>query len=223
MKKVFLTLWVVLNIASPLLTQEYAFQSLTVEDGLSQSSVTCLAQDHKGFLWIGTRDGLNRYNGDEFKVFRKIPFDTNSLQSNVITSLLVDDFNSIYVGTIKGLQRYDLISSQFTSIPLILNNAALDIRSIYKDRSGAIWVATENGFFKVVRDSTNGHHHVSRYVYQSEAGSATPLAVHFFFHDSSNNFWVSTSLGILKIPYPELQQPENRAVLEQITGAFRYH
>ena len=61
-----------------------AFNHLTVNDGLSQSSVTCIFQDRKGFMWFGTQDGLNRYDGYKFKVFKNIPNDTTTLTDNFV-------------------------------------------------------------------------------------------------------------------------------------------
>ena len=67
-----------------------AFNHLTVEDGLSQSSVTCIFQDAKGFMWFGTQDGLNRYDGYNFKVFKNDPEDSTSLINNFIFSIYED-------------------------------------------------------------------------------------------------------------------------------------
>ena len=69
-------------------SNEIGFRHLSVDDGLSQSTVMCIAQDQEGFFWFGTQDGLNRYDGYTFTIFRKIPGDTNSLSDNYITALL---------------------------------------------------------------------------------------------------------------------------------------
>ena len=70
--------------------QSYYFRHYQVENGLSNNAVICSVQDHKGFLWFGTKDGLNRFDGYSFKVFRNIPNDTSSIGSNFIRSLFED-------------------------------------------------------------------------------------------------------------------------------------
>ena len=83
------------------------FGVISSQQGLSQSSVFCLAQDHKGFIWIGTRDGLNRYDGYNFITYKTDPKDTNSLSNNEITVIHPDRHGDIWVGTRGGgLNKY---------------------------------------------------------------------------------------------------------------------
>ena len=70
--------------------QNISFDHLTVEEGLSQSTIFAITQDTKGFIWIASRDGLNRYDSHEIKVYRNDPHDPTSLANNVVNSLLVD-------------------------------------------------------------------------------------------------------------------------------------
>ena len=97
----------------------YAFNHLNVDDGLSQSSVTCIFQDTKGFMWFGTQDGLNRYDGYKFKIFKNIPNDSTSLTDNFIFSILEDEFGALYIETQSGnIHKYNPISESFTVIPI---------------------------------------------------------------------------------------------------------
>ncbi|NIW80881.1 MAG: hypothetical protein GWN16_16085, partial [Calditrichae bacterium] len=80
--------------------QNPVFRHLDINDGLSQNAVFAILQDHKGFMWLGTKDGLNRYDGYEFTVYRHDPFDSTSLSSNYITTLFEDHLGQIWVGTI---------------------------------------------------------------------------------------------------------------------------
>ena len=82
--------------------QQISFNHLTVEDGLSQSSVTCIFQDKKGFMWFGTQDGLNRFDGYNFKVFKNDPTDSTSLSENFIFSIYEDSSGQLYVETRDG-------------------------------------------------------------------------------------------------------------------------
>ena len=82
------------------------FQPLSLEQGLSQSVVLDVAQDHRGFLWFATEDGLNRYNGYEVTVFRHLPGDRTSLANSYVRALWVDRAGTLWVGTDSGLDRF---------------------------------------------------------------------------------------------------------------------
>lgn len=86
----------------------YQFKQIKLEEGLSQSSIYCMLQDKKGFIWFGTANGLNRYDGYSFKVYANDPLDTTSISDNSILSLLEDSEGYIWIGTTDGvLNRYD--------------------------------------------------------------------------------------------------------------------
>ena len=82
--------------------QPYYFRHYQVEDGLSNNAVVCCLQDRKGFLWFGTKDGLNRFDGYTFKIFRNNPDDSTSIGNNFIHSLYADKNNILWAGTDKG-------------------------------------------------------------------------------------------------------------------------
>ena len=81
------------------------FDRFSVEDGLSASAVDCIVQDSLGFVWIGTEDGLNRFDGYSFEIYRHDPQDPNSLSSSNILDLYADDNGLLWIGTIDGLKR----------------------------------------------------------------------------------------------------------------------
>jgi ligand-binding sensor domain-containing protein len=84
------------------------FRRLSVEDGLSQSTVNCVLQDHEGFIWLGTQDGLNRYDGYSFKVYRHNSHDSLSISDNYINSVFEDSRGRLWIGTYSGgLNVYD--------------------------------------------------------------------------------------------------------------------
>ncbi len=89
---------------------------LDIQQGLSNNTVRCIFQDHNGFLWFGTRDGLNRYDGNTFTVFRHQFKDTNSLLSNYVLSLLEDNTGRIWIGTRQGLCIYDPLLGRFSTL-----------------------------------------------------------------------------------------------------------
>ena len=122
------------------------FEYLTTEDGLSQSSVLCVLQDKKGFMWFGTEDGLNRFDGYQFVVFRPEPDNPASISSNRIFCLYEDKKGYIWIGTNGGgLNRYDSKTSRFTSFRHTGAATGLsddNINCICEDRQGNLWLGT---------------------------------------------------------------------------------
>ncbi|MGQ7944322.1 hybrid sensor histidine kinase/response regulator transcription factor [Flavobacterium sp. WC2509] len=115
------------------------FKHLSVKEGLSQSSVMCVFQDHKGFLWFGTRDGLNRYDGYTFKNYRYNSQDSGSLSNNYIRVIYEDENNNLWIGTDNGLNKY--ISDQESFIRY--SPTAIDKKE--KESDKGIWtIATYN-------------------------------------------------------------------------------
>jgi signal transduction histidine kinase/DNA-binding response OmpR family regulator/streptogramin lyase len=138
---------------------------LTVENGLSHNEVTSIIQDKDGFIWIGTRGGLNRYDGYEFKVFNQVPGDTNSLVNPSIESLFVDSKGNIWIGTKSGgVSKYNPVTGIFKNIVsnykknsnLISGNRVL---AFYEDRKGQIWMGTWENGLTVYNENTNQSQH----------------------------------------------------------------
>lgn len=133
---------------------------LTVEEGLSHNEVTSIVQDNDGFIWIGTRGGLNRYDGYEFKIFNQVPGDSNSLVNPSIESLFVDSKGNIWIGSKSGgVSKYNPVTGAFKNIisnykkqsELLPDNRVL---CFHEDKKGRIWMGTwENGV--IVFDEQN--------------------------------------------------------------------
>jgi len=128
---------------------ECHFDRLWLEEGLSQSSVRALHQDSRGFLWIGTEDGLNKYDGYSFKVYKSDSDNPNSLGSNFIRAIHESPAGVLWIGTNGGgLTRFDTSSENFTRYqsannqPGISNNFVWDI---YEDENGILWIGTDGG------------------------------------------------------------------------------
>ena len=164
------------------------FEELSLEEGLSQTIVECIAQDQRGFMWFGTEDGLNRYDGYSFTVLRHDPENPNSLVYNHILSLHVDRSGRIWVGTFdSGLDRFDPYSENFTHYrsnpedPASLSND--HVISIIEDSAGALWVGTMLGlnrldmetgtFTRYLNDPEDPHsisHNTARIIYEDRSG-----------------------------------------------------
>jgi len=133
------------------------FETFGAREGLSQNSVTCIAQDKQGFLWIGTADGLNRYDGYEFKIYRRKANGQPSITANYIRAITVDDAGRIWVSTPKGLNLYQPDDDYFQPyesdrFPKLRNG---DCHHLTADSRGGIWVTTEDfGVFRI--DHTKG-------------------------------------------------------------------
>ncbi|OQY55797.1 MAG: hypothetical protein B6245_19290 [Desulfobacteraceae bacterium 4572_88] len=126
------------------------FDHISTRDGLSQSTIHCILQDRKGFMWFGTWYGLNRYDGYKFVVYQNLPENPRSLSHNSVLSLCEDQSGMLWVGTFGGgLNRLDRKTEQFTRYrhasddPRSLSGD--EILAIHEDRSGTIWIGTSRG------------------------------------------------------------------------------
>ncbi|TPG31604.1 two-component regulator propeller domain-containing protein [Flavobacterium pectinovorum] len=144
MRKFFLFLFFFLFSINFIHSQEYYFKHFQVEEGLSNNTVITSIQDEDGFMWFGTKDGLNRYDGYRFKTYRSQNDPIHSLGSNYIQSLHAYQ-GIIWVGTDKGLYQYDKKTDHFT----VLNEAINDrINDINHDKKGNIWFISGNILYK---------------------------------------------------------------------------
>ncbi|MFT3948790.1 MAG: two-component regulator propeller domain-containing protein [Agriterribacter sp.] len=114
MRRCFALLMMIFGCFGMAHAQPYYFTHYQVEDGLSNNAVLCIMQDHLGFMWFGTRDGLNRFDGLSYKIFRNNPSDKKSIGSNAIMSLSEDNNKKIWVGTEKGLFVFDQLTESFS-------------------------------------------------------------------------------------------------------------
>jgi ligand-binding sensor domain-containing protein len=97
--------------------RDLKFAHLTTNDGLSQGYVVAILQDHRGFMWFATRDGLNRYDGNAFVVYKNDPDDPGSLNSNFIQDLMEDDHGYLWVATNTGVSKFDPASETLCPLP----------------------------------------------------------------------------------------------------------
>lgn len=126
--------------------QTIRFNNRSIKDGLTQSSILTLIEDEKGFIWAGTQDGLNRYDGYRFKTFKHRIDDKHSLSNSFINSVKQDQKSlQIWIGTQNGgLNRYDPISSTFYTFPKDNILSKIDVQQLAIDNNGSIWFTTQN-------------------------------------------------------------------------------
>jgi len=142
-----MVLWLQPGFLNPAtFAQELPFIRISSEQGLSQGMIYCMIQDHSGFIWVGTKNGLNRYDGYSFRVFLHMPFDTLSLMDNRILQVMEDKSNRIWIITELGLDLFDPQKEIFHHIRLWPAGGKTseygDIAGMIEDDAGAIWLST---------------------------------------------------------------------------------
>ena len=126
--------------------EDIQFEHLSMKDGLSMNPIMAITQDSKSFLWFGSQDGLNKYDGYKFEVFKTNDNDSASISDNFITSLCTDNSGKLWVGTLMGLNLYSPETNSFKRFTTTSDNFnCLKIYCLYKDRNGLIWIGTEKG------------------------------------------------------------------------------
>jgi len=178
--------------------QEVVFKHLTVENGLSNNKVNCLLQDRLGFIWFGTEDGLNRYDGYDIKVYRHQANDKNSISGNSIWALFEDKDGYLWIGTKSGeINRYDPKTDKFDSWKVKPKNTNENsITSIYRDRKGMLWIGTyKNGLYQF---ELNEKKFINWQYQPDNQNSLSNNYVTSIIEDYKDNIWVSTYNGLNK-------------------------
>jgi ligand-binding sensor domain-containing protein/serine phosphatase RsbU (regulator of sigma subunit) len=226
---------------------QIVFNHLTVEDGLSQSAVTCILQDTKGFMWFGTQSGLNSYDGYSFKIFKNDPLDSNSLSNNFILSIYETPSGKLFIETQGGyFHRYNPRAESFQVVnkdsvklencristvgALLIESSGLKwtggsssrtglkrtdlntgesiiykhnpenpyslsddkVYSIYRDRSGNLWIGTFNGLNRFDEKSGKFYH------YKNDPNNPNSISGNWIwpiYEDSRGNLWIGTVEG----------------------------
>jgi ligand-binding sensor domain-containing protein/signal transduction histidine kinase len=174
------------------------FTHLTNLDGLSQSTVQAIIKDRYGFMWFGTQDGLNRYDGYKFKVYRHLPKDTNSLRTNHIVTLYEDHQGDLWIGTNNGaLSKYERKHDHFIHYKEMNGDkpglSQKTVTAIYEDRRNNFWVGT---FWKLnLLDRKTGK--VEQFGHDAnDPASISADGITSLFEDSKDNLWIGTFNGL---------------------------
>ncbi len=173
------------------------FTSVSVRNGLSSNIINDIQKDRYGYMWFATEDGLNRFDGKDFTVYRHKKGDSTSLGSNEITCLFEDNKGILWIGTSGGsLARYIREKDCFYTYKPHVGKHGLNssIKSITGDHFGNIWIATYGGL-NILNPKTN-----SLYKFPIEEGNTNSLPSRtalFVFEDSKKRMWVGTDKGLL--------------------------
>lgn len=177
------------------------FKRLSIEHGLSQSTINCIFQDSKGFMWIGTQDGLNKFDGYNFEIFKHHPLDSNTISHNWIWDVFEDKNGHIWISTWYGLNKYDPKSAEFIRYFSIQNdrfslsnNRPITIKD---DNHGNLWIATWGGGLNYYDFETN-HFYSYQYDPQDDQ-SLNNNFVRTLNFDSNGLLWIGTWNGLCYI------------------------
>lgn len=174
----------------------FRFRKIQVDEGLSENTVYCILQDSKGFMWFGTKDGLNRYDGSNFRVFRHNVLNPSSLGNNFIRSMAEGTDGVLYIGTDIGLYIMDTVHETFSFVALeTLEGKRLTtaVNSLFIDKDGVLWIGSMyQGTFtydpskQTLRQVEVKEHNLGQ------------NAVWTIYGDRSGTIWVGTRLGLLR-------------------------
>jgi ligand-binding sensor domain-containing protein/AraC-like DNA-binding protein len=183
-KRLFGLFFIFLLLTFRVSGQAYDFRHYQVEQGLSYNSVFSILQDSKGFLWFATKDGLNRFDGYNFKIFRNDPADSTTIGSNLNLCLYEDPQKTLWVGTSKGLYRYNDRMQEFKLIPATANRSIIDIKG---DNQGNLCLLFEGEVYSYNK-KTNALKLFS---------NKQKFRVSSMLFEVDGSLWLSTSDGLL--------------------------
>jgi signal transduction histidine kinase/ligand-binding sensor domain-containing protein len=198
------------------------FDRISTESGLSGNSVNYIYQDHRGFMWFATDDGLNKYDGDLFTVYQHHPLDSTTLSDNRIKTIYEDRRGSLWIGTMNGLNRLDRLNNKFIRYYHRPENSSSlshnDIRAIAEDADGYLWIATKGGGVNCTLENLTALEDLSpnqppkrplpahplRFL-QYKFDPADPLHspgdnnVEKLLQDAAGGFWIGTDNGLTRM------------------------
>lgn len=189
-----------INTLEVLAYTDINFRSLTNEDGLSQATVETMIQDKQGYVWVGTNDGLNRYNGYDFKVYRHEEEVKNSIANNYIVDIQEDGEGNIWVGTANGLSKINSENDSIKNYNVGEENGNLshyNIGDILVTKSGDIYIGTSDGL-NVYNKKEDRFENILK-----KPGDLSNQMIYCLAEDANGNIWVGTKNGLNKINIKE--------------------
>jgi signal transduction histidine kinase/ligand-binding sensor domain-containing protein/DNA-binding response OmpR family regulator len=195
------------------------FEHIGTREGLSQIDVSSIIQDSRGFIWIGTGNGLNRFDGYKFISYSYDPQNSNSISNNVINDIAEDRNGDLWVATKGGLNRFDRASGHFIKyLHSEQDKASLagnGVNRIALDHAGNLWLATQNGLDYLDNKTNKFRHHIHL---DGDSSSLSNNNVHTVFIDSEHNVWAGTAAGGLNLYLKGVDKFQKFKYFNHITG-----
>lgn len=176
--------------------EDIQFEHLSMKDGLSMNPIMAIEQDRKGFLWFGSQDGLNKFDGYKFEVFKNKDDDSTSISDNFITALSSDNQGKLWVGTLSGLNVYNSITNSFKRFNYTCTNfSCTKIYCLFKDNKGLLWIGTERGLAIFDAQKEEFLQVNSKFRGLSDLVQKSVLCI---TQDKKGNYWIGTTNGLIK-------------------------
>ncbi|MDR3628537.1 MAG: two-component regulator propeller domain-containing protein [Ignavibacteriaceae bacterium] len=177
------------------------FEHILSDKGLSQNTIHCILQDSQGFIWFATEDGLDKYDGYNFTVYKNNPLEGNSISDNFIWTIYEDRSGTLWIGTNScGISKFDRQTEKFKNYTYNPNNPNClsnnNVRAILEDSKGNLWIGTEGGglnkFDRKKQKFTTYYHN------PLDKNSLSNNVVISVFEDKSGFLWLGTDAGLDK-------------------------
>ena len=184
---------------------------------LSNSLINAVYQDRKGFIWIATENGLNKFDGTRFSIYRHNATDSTSLKNNYVRTLFEDSRGNFWIGCINGLQRYDRTTDNFHELFISRKDGRKNphITSIIERRNGDLWIATSGqGAISLKKNSNPASFHIETEL-TDRIGSNY---LNVIFEDSRQNLWIATEEKGLYRYSPESKELKSYKAPYHIAG-----
>ena len=201
----------------------------STDKDLSNSLINNIYQDSRDYIWIATEDGLNKFDGMKFTVYKNNLKDTTSLKNNYVRCQLEDSKGRFWVGGISGLQRFDRTTNQFSEVKLYSANSEIQphVTSIFESKDGTIWISTSGeGVLKLAPEKN------ARFEVDPRLNIKLPsIHLMYIFQDSYNQLWLGTenhglcmydidsgSIRLFDVKSGKIGNNQNSAIVEDSRG-----
>jgi len=203
--------------------QQLRFEHIGQKQGLKQKEIWCITQDKQGYLWLGTHNGLLRYDGYKFRTYKHQPDDSTTIHQNQIRALFMDSRGWLWIGTTNGLSLYDQNRDSFLQISILsesFKKLEYSVKSISEDKAGVIWVGTRYGLIQlpIPNDLSQGEQNITRILLDKRVTENLTYImfdpqklinfsnqINFILPDSRGIVWIGTRRGLRYIQ-PEISE-----------------
>lgn len=190
-KRCLLVLLFFIPLFSSAQISDVRFRHISNEQGLSNSTITCIFQDSRGFMWFGTRDGLNKYDGVKVTIYKNDPKNKNSISDNFINCIYEDSDHQLWIGTPFSLNKFNPLTNTFTKINIHIDDSITALSGYDRNH---IWMGTLGGGVDLLDTRTNNLRHFIHH--NKNNASLSSDSVNCFFEDANKNLWVGTQKGL---------------------------